>query len=100
MGEKFPDVYARALEAPAAIELILLEAAWNDDIACEARHLDTHPPCTGEVTHMIRNCWPTPGATKRVCQAIGDWTADSLTRGGNCNTCGELKRDHWDVWPI
>ena len=84
----------------ATFEVLELDKWYSEDeIRCEARHLPTQPPCSGEVAYRIRNCWQA-GTDRRVCAATGEWVLTTIAEKRNCNTCGEPTATHWHVWPI
>ena len=86
-------------ERQGSIELVLLEAALDDEIKCEARHDHRIPSCSIEVTHMFQSC-VAGRADRPICGASARYAYDSMEPGLRCGHCAVPIVDDWIIRPI
>jgi hypothetical protein len=99
------DGFARRLQAQLdqrmeematnAVDLILLEAAWKDDLKCVSLHTD-HGPCSIEVTHYLTDCV----SEGPLCTVSAEYVQRAKDANLECDGCGEPCGDHIRLWPI
>ena len=86
-------------ERQGSVELVLLEAALNDDIKCESKHARTGiENCTVEVTHLVivrcRN------QSVRVCAVSAAKEIDAVAENAIHDACESRYADCVSVRPI
>lgn len=78
-------------------EVELLEAAFNEELRCEAFHLNAETVCSVEVTHRLRiQC--IESSWRFVCFSAYRYVLESWEDGA-CE-CGEDCEDCWKIIPI
>jgi hypothetical protein len=101
------DGFARRLQAQLdqrmeemttnAVDLILLEAAWEDVIRCESEHTSLgNEVCTVDVTHIIIS----GHRRTRVCVSHATFKERQIRAGVECAECRKPAADCWKVVPI
>ena len=90
-------VLRQQLEERQDLELVLLEAALDDEIKCESSHKGIYSrPCSGAVTsRLLADCGSING-----CDSAAACWRDSIASWCLCRECDDFIRDHWSVVPI
>jgi len=88
-------------ERQGSVELVLLEAAWNDEMQCEAGHSDfRNRECSGSVTHLDLSDCGIGRAPAHVCEKQARWVEYWRATDIECAECGNPCSNHWKVRPI
>jgi len=82
-------------ERQGSVELVLLEAAWDDEIKCESLHSD-HGPCSIEVTHHLTDCV----SSALICLVTAEYAERAKEADVECTACGQPCGDHIRLRPI
>lgn len=92
-GQKLQPIEESAMQA---VEIRMLEEAFDEDVKCEAKHKLT--VCTGEVTHVV---WTACEPTRRlICNAAAAHNLRLIAYGLACSICLESPESHWHVEPF
>jgi hypothetical protein len=101
------DGFARRLQAQlnqrmeekttSTVDLILLEAAWKDELKCESPHDWYNPVCSVDVTHAAFSC-EVHGA--KVCLATYKNRIRAQEEGQVCEQCLRPGSVCWSYRPI
>lgn len=71
---------------------------WDEELRCEARHLDPYYPCSVRVTHLMDHCITPEG--KLVCSKTAEYVSEAKNVQGICEGCRLPVADCWTVRPI